>query len=730
MKKTFYKSIIILFIILLCAFTYLSTIGISTNFFNSNISKQIKKFDKNLEINLNKIFIILDPIQFKIKLKTVGANIKYDNEEIKLETIKSEVSIKSLLNKEFILKKIEISTKSLEIKNVIKLIRIIQKEPKLYIAEKAIKKGYLIADIDIEFDDNGNLKDNYKIKGIVKDGKINFFKRNRLEAINFIFEVKKNKFQLNDLNLKIENENLRLPETIVEKKNNQYLVSGKMLSNQITLTEKRINDYFDLKNINFKIKEIIFSSENNFNFSLNNKFKIKDLKVSSKVNLVNLEIKNDLNLKNFFPKIENKFFLKDNQLQINYKKNSLDISGLGNIFLQKKPDKIKYRIIKNKDDINFDTKLYIKDNNLKLDFLNFEKKDKSNLKLEIEGQHKINKGVLLKKINLIENKNSISINDLSLSYDNKINNIKNITLNYQDQDNLKNSIQITKKNKNYFITGDSLNINQIIDNLINSKNKKKYNLFKNDFKINIKIDQTYLDKNNIMNNLKGYLKYNNNKIYESKLESSFSNNKKIRFTVNTDNGVIITTLYTDVAKPFVDRYKFIKGFDEGNLDFYSTKKNDISNSILKIDNFKVQEVPILAKLLTLASLQGIADLLTGEGIRFTDFEMKFSNQKKLMRIEEMYAIGPAISILMDGYIEQDKLISLRGTLVPATTINRTISSIPIVGKILVGKKVGEGVFGVSFKIKGPSENLKTTVNPIKTLTPRFITRTLEKIKKN
>ena len=217
MKKTFYKSIIILFIILLCAFTYLSTIGISTNFFNSNISKQIKKFDKNLEINLNKIFIILDPIQFKIKLKTVGANIKYDNEEIKLETIKSEVSIKSLLNKEFILKKIEISTKSLEIKNVIKLIRIIQKEPKLYIAEKAIKKGYLIADIDIEFDDNGNLKDNYKIKGIVKDGKINFFKRNRLEAINFIFEVK-NKFQLNDLNLKIENENLRLPEAIVEKK--------------------------------------------------------------------------------------------------------------------------------------------------------------------------------------------------------------------------------------------------------------------------------------------------------------------------------------------------------------------------------------------------------------------------------------------------------------------------------------------------------------------------------
>jgi hypothetical protein len=110
--------------------------------------------------------------------------------------------------------------------------------------------------------------------------------------------------------------------------------------------------------------------------------------------------------------------------------------------------------------------------------------------------------------------------------------------------------------------------------------------------------------------------------------------------------------------------------------------------------------------------------------------MKFSNENKLMKIEELYAIGPAISIMADGYIESSKLISLRGTLVPATTINRTIASIPVIGNILVGKKVGEGVFGVSFKIKGPPKDLKTSVNPVKTLTPRFITRTLEKIKKS
>ena len=101
-----------------------------------------------------------------------------------------------------------------------------------------------------------------------------------------------------------------------------------------------------------------------------------------------------------------------------------------------------------------------------------------------------------------------------------------------------------------------------------------------------------------------------------------------------------------------------------------------------------------------------------------------------MNINEIFMIGPSISILIDGYVEkQNGLVSLRGTLVPAKTLNSIISKIPVVGDILIGEKVGEGIFGISFKIKGPPNNLKTTVNPIKTLTPRFITRALESAKK-
>ena len=92
-------------------------------------------------------------------------------------------------------------------------------------------------------------------------------------------------------------------------------------------------------------------------------------------------------------------------------------------------------------------------------------------------------------------------------------------------------------------------------------------------------------------------------------------------------------------------------------------------------------------------------------------------------------MGPAVSILLDGYIDKGKIVSLRGTLVPATKLNAIIAKIPLVGNILVGKKIGEGIVGVSFKMKGPPKEIKTTVNPIKTLTPRFIVRAVENMKK-
>ncbi len=727
MKKIIYRLSITIFLIVFLSILYLSTVGIKTKKLNTKIVSEIQKIEPDFKLKINEVGIKLNLFTLAIDAKTVGTDLIYKNKIIKVEHIKSSFSIKSIIKNQFALSRILISTKSIPIKDLISFIRLFSKEPRLLIAEHFVSNGYVVADLKLEFDEIGKIKKNYQVNGLINDGQISIFKK-KLDKINFTFRVTEKKVELNNIKLLLNDKNIFVQKLIGLRQKNEILVSGNLENKNFNLKEKEIKDYTNNEFLRKNFKEILFSSKSDFTFKIDKNFRFKNFDIKSNINLDHLKFKKFLKLKSNFPNIKDDIIFKNQKIKLEYDKDNLKIIGSGDIFLQEEADIIKYNLTKNKKELNFDTNLNISKNPFMINLLDFVKNEKSNLDLSFKGRL-IKEKLFLKKILISENKNILSIENLRFSKNFKINDIGKIQLEYKDQENLKNQVQIIKDKRNYKITGNSFNVNKIVTELLNS-NDKKTDLFNKDFKIFFDIKKIHLDKTNFTNNLRGFLLLNNNEITEVNLETKFSNNEIIKFTIKTSGNEKITTLFSGNAKPLVDRYKFIKGFNEGSLDFYSIKKNNETKSTLKIYDFKLKELPALTKILTLASLQGIADLLSGEGIRFNEFEMNFSNKKNLMTIEEIYALGPAISILMEGYIEKKSLISLRGTLVPATTINKTISSIPILGSILVGKKTGEGVFGVSFKIKGPPDDLETSVNPIKTLTPRFITRTLEKIKKN
>ena len=148
--------------------------------------------------------------------------------------------------------------------------------------------------------------------------------------------------------------------------------------------------------------------------------------------------------------------------------------------------------------------------------------------------------------------------------------------------------------------------------------------------------------------------------------------------------------------------------------FTSIIEGELSNSKLVIENFKIINAPGVVKLLSLADFGGLADLAEGEGLSFEKLEIQMSKKEELLKLEELFAIGPSISVLMEGYKDKNNLTSLRGTLVPAKNLNKLLSKIPVIGEIIIPKEIGEGLFGVSFKMKGMPGEIKTTINPIKT----------------
>ena len=725
--KIIFRLLLFFFLVFFIFIAYLTIFGIETKRFNAAIEKNFKNINQNLDIQLNKVQIIFEPLDLKIKIKTIGPKLKNNNKIIELESIKSQIPIKYLIKNQFLIESVDISTNSIEIKNLISFLRSFENKPELFILEKIVKRGFLIADIKLEFDAEGLIKDNYKINGFIKDTKISFLKRFDLQKLNLIFEYKKNDLLLNDIAFSINNLNFLSERISIKKDKNEFLVKGELNNKQLEIDKKSLSLFIKNSFSEVDFEKLIFSSDNVFSFKINNKLELENLIFESKMLIDELIATNEFDFARFLPNLNKNLKLSNHDLSIKYTKGNLNIDGKGDILLQNENDIINYSINKKKKSLNFKTSLKLNSNPFKIDLINYEKNQNKNALIQLEGSINDKKKFFIKSLSVKEDQNSIIIESLLLNKKLEINKIGLVDLDYIDKEEQKNQIKFYAKQDEYYLDGSFFNANTLIDDLLfNDKNSVFFNL---NNKVNVNIDKILLDNEYNLSNFTGSLVLKNKEIIKADLTGDFSNDSNLKFTINTIDNTKITTLYAHKAKPFVKRYKFIKGFDNGLLDFNSRKKSDETISQLKIYDFKLKELPVLTKILTLASLQGIADILSGEGIGFDEFEMNFKNKKDSITIEEMYATGPAISILMSGYVEKEKLISLRGTLVPATTVNKVIGSIPILGDILVGSKTGEGVFGVSFKIKGPPKELETTVNPIKTLTPRFITRTLEKIKK-
>jgi hypothetical protein len=729
--KSIIKILIILIMTLAAIVIYLSIYGIKTEKFNNEIIKNVSKINKKINLSLNEVNYLLNPLNFSINISAKNPKILLEDKSLDLSDVTSSISLKSFINNQFSINDLKISTKEIQIKDLISLTRAVKGSPQLFILDNITKAGLISANINLTFDLDGEIKNNYQINGAIKKAKFNIFNQVKIENLNLSFNISKNQLTLRKIKTDFNSINLKSPLIKIKEKKNIFFIDGKVISDQQNFDIDKLKPILgDLMNT-IQIEKIDFSSINTFSFNVNKNLKLNDLKLETNFNLENFEIvKNPLDLKLFLPNYTDQVKFKDHKIKLKLTKDIIDIKGDGDIYIGDELEKLSYSITNNDGKITFDTKLNIKNNPLIINFLDYKKKKKDSSEILLKGIYKKNKELIFKNISITEKNNQILIKDLLISKNFKIKDLDYVKLDYRNKNDLLNKIELKKNKSNFSIKGKSFDATQFINNIMDDDESSI--IFENfNSKFDIKIDTTFINKNDYTKNLFGNFSFKENKLDKLNLESTFSNNKKMNLSIKINKQKeTITKFFSNYPKPLIKRYDFIKGFEEGYLNFNSIKKNGVSDSVLVIDNFKVKEVPVFAKLLSLASLQGIADLLTGEGIRFTDFEMRYSSQKGLTKIEEMYAIGPAISMLMDGYIESKKLVSLRGTLVPATTINRSIASIPLLGKILIGEKTGEGVFGVSFKIKGPPKNLSTTVNPIKTLTPRFITRTLEKIKKN
>ena len=501
MKKTLFSSFLFLLFITFISISYLSFFGYETDRFNKIIKSQVKKSKYNVNLDFKKITILLDIKKFVLYVKFLNPKINYSKVSIPLEYLRSDIDLEFLSKRRLAIKKIIIATEYLEfteIKSILEQFNLKQENFKnIETARFKIKK------LNLEFDKDFKLKDNFNFSGIIDNANIKLL----------------NNYKINDLS-------------------GNFRYDGDL----------------------FHFDKIIWS--------------LKD--------------KNNIDKEFFDGEIKVKKIKK--RFEVNLKFKTSNPSALPRISI------MNYAFEKGKiSEIN-------------TSFLIDEKKN-----------------ITFKKFSIIDNNNTLQVKDLKLNNNFNLINFKGISVKTSIDNIINNHFEISNKDK-IIINGKIFDAKMLIKEL--SKDNKKNNFLKSISK-DIKIDFNKIVKGAKfpIKNFSLIGQINNGEFEKILAKSDFSDNQHLDISLTKDKNTQFKVLeiYSDIALPLLNDYKFFQGLEGGKLSYVSKFNKKDSSGVLIIKNFKINKAPVLAKLLTLADLKGLTDTLRGDGISFDTLEIKYEN---------------------------------------------------------------------------------------------------------
>lgn len=147
---------------------------------------------------------------------------------------------------------------------------------------------------------------------------------------------------------------------------------------------------------------------------------------------------------------------------------------------------------------------------------------------------------------------------------------------------------------------------------------------------------------------------------------------------------------------------------------------------LEARKLQIVNAPLLARIFSAGSLDGLANLMNGEGIDFDYAYGQFDFENGVVSVEDMRATGASVGITADGHVGvgPDGVARLNGAVAPVYALNSILGNAPIIGDIFVGKK-GEGLVAFTYSVSGQTSDPKVFVNPLSVLTPGIFRKLMQ-----
>ena len=178
-------------------------------------------------------------------------------------------------------------------------------------------------------------------------------------------------------------------------------------------------------------------------------------------------------------------------------------------------------------------------------------------------------------------------------------------------------------------------------------------------------------------------------------------------------------LVTDNAGAAMRDAGVVSGLHGGGLELslLPTPEKGAYSGQMRMINATVRDMPTLSEILSIVSIVGLLDQLVSKGISFSEVEVQFYVDRDTVNLIDATAIGPSIGIKMSGTWDiDDAQVNLEGVITPFNPVSELARITPLQ---LIGIEKGAGLGAISFSVKGPTEDLSATANPLTAITPGF-----------
>ena len=229
----------------------------------------------------------------------------------------------------------------------------------------------------------------------------------------------------------------------------------------------------------------------------------------------------------------------------------------------------------------------------------------------------------------------------------------------------------------------------------------------------------------------------NKKLTAFGLDAMGTGKGKVTGRMDVVKGARNLTLDTDDAGAFINTFMNFSSVRGGKLgakiNFPSDEPGAATAKMmppdyqgtLTLSDIVITDQPFFARFFSAGSLEGPLRLLQGEGIPLDAVSVPFNARAKMVTIREGRAAGPAIGATFGGTLDrQAEKLDITGTLVPVYGLNNILGAVPLLGDILNSRR-GEGVFGLTYAMKGNLNEPTVTLNPLSVLTPGIFRRIFE-----